>query len=387
MQQIKKFFKNTTSLYIHWPFCPYRCFYCPFLALAGQDEFMPKYHQALIREIEQYAAYRNTETCLNTVFIGGGTPSTYPEDLLLDMYVKLKSSIGIDSDYEFTIEVNPGTVTKEKVNLWKEIGINRLSIGVQSLNDKVLKDLNRHQKISDVYELMSYVDGIFENVSIDLIIGLPGVPVDEWKNYIKEVVTWPIKHISLYFLTIHEDTPLYFSVARNKVILPPDEIIVELYHWTRNTLINHGFIQYEISNFSKEGYESRHNSVYWARLPYMAIGLGACAFDGKRRYQNEKNLLKYLEGVEKNEEILIFKEELSDKQIWLEKLMLGLRQLKGVRLSLLLSDLDENQKNKFLKELYLLCELNMVSLKNDHIMLTAEGIPVANEVIVKLSTI
>ena len=168
--------------------------------------------------------------------MGGGTPSTYPNTLLLDMFDTLYKGFVIDKTTEISIEVNPGTVKLEQLTVWKEVGINRLSIGVQSLKDSALKSLNRHQSAADVEWLLGQASALFDNISVDLILGLPDVSVSDWKELLARVVSWPINHVSVYFLTVHENTPLYFKVQRNQVVLPPDDTIIDLYHWTVDLL-------------------------------------------------------------------------------------------------------------------------------------------------------
>lgn len=351
---------------------------------------MQAYHDALYKEIADFVHKHKQSGLvgpLKTVFFGGGTPSTYPLELLTQTLALLTDEVGFVDEYEMTIEVNPGTVTREKLEAWKRFGINRLSIGVQSLNDTVLQKLNRHQKASDVYSLLDNASPLFENLSVDLIVGLPGVSPEEWKGMIEIIVTWPIKHVSMYFLTVHEDTQLYFGVQQNKIKLPTDDEVVDLYYWTIDTFAQHGIMQYELSNFARPGWESRHNTVYWQRKPYMAFGLGACAFDGVSRFQNEKNLLNYINGVKNNGTINLFTEKLSDKQAWLERLMLGLRQLKGVLVSEVLKSLSEEEKKEFFRRMDELVSARLLSYTNEYIALTPAGLSVANEIVVKLSCI
>lgn len=376
---------ETRSLYLHWPFCPYKCHFCPFVALASHDQYMERYHRALCKEIERFSALYQGSRQLHTIFMGGGTPSTYPLNLLLDTFGTLRRIFIFDRTTEVSIEVNPGTANKEKLEQWHLMGINRLSIGVQSLNDSVLKNLNRHQTGESVVRLMQEASPLFENISIDLILGLPEISSEEWQTLIKTVVTWPIKHISIYFLTVHEDTPLYFKVQTNRVSLPSDENMVALYYWTIATLSEHGFAQYELSNFAKPGYESRHNTVYWERKPYKAFGLGACSFDGTQRFQNEKNLLRYLEKIEKGEEVIVFSETLTSAQKHLEKLMLGLRRRTGVLLETIVEDLSLSQKDQFRKTVVALQERNLLQEHNGRLTLTTAGLVVENEVIAQLT--
>ena len=375
-----------SSYYIHWPFCPYRCHFCPFVALAGQDEYMQEYHEVLIKEIKRYAETYEMVP-LKTVFFGGGTPSTYPPELLAETIQLLEATNGLESDYEMTIEVNPGTVNQEKLHAWKEAGINRLSIGVQSLNDEVLKKLNRHQKASDVTWLIEHATKLFDNVSIDLIVGLPGISSEEWKAMIKKVVTWPISHVSMYFLTVHQDTQLYFGVKSKKVTLPTDDEVVDLYYWTIEEFAKAGLLQYEISSFSREGFQAKHNSVYWHRTPYKGFGMGACLFDGELRSKNNTNLLKYLEEIRNTGKSILSSERLTDKQVWLERLMLGLRQRRGIVVADILKPLSLKEKKEFSRKSQELLSAGLVCASDDTLMLTPKGLSVANEIIVKLSCI
>jgi oxygen-independent coproporphyrinogen-3 oxidase len=346
---------------------------------------MERYHKALCAEITRFGTQYQGSRHMQTIFMGGGTPSTYPPHLLLDMFDTLREMFMFDASSEISIEVNPGTVNKEKLAVWKQVGINRLSIGVQSLNDAVLKNLNRHQTAASVFDLLDQAAPLFDNISIDLILGLPDISPTEWQSLIEKVVTFPIKHVSVYFLTIHEDTPLYFKVNTNRISLPSDDMMVSLYHWTVDILAKHGFMQYELSNFAKEGYESRHNSVYWDRKPYKAFGLGACSFDGMMRFQNEKNLLRYLEHIEGGHDVTIFTEQLTPAQKHIEKLMLGLRRRAGVGMEAILEDLTKEQQDQFKKKVKVLQHKKLVKKQDGRLMLTPTGLVVENEVITQLT--
>jgi oxygen-independent coproporphyrinogen III oxidase len=371
-------------LYIHWPFCPYKCHFCPFVALAGHDSFMASYHQALVQEIEQFALGYQEKTPIKTIFFGGGTPSTYPDDLLLDMFDTLKRIFTFEDDIEITLEVNPGTVRlPDQLLLWKRLGINRLSIGVQSLKDDVLKELNRHQQAQDVFTLINAATDLFENISIDLILGLPGVSAVEWKELLERVVQWPIQHLSLYFLTVHEDTPLYFKVKRKQVTVAPDNEMVDLYHWSCELLARSGFIQYEMSNFARAGFACEHNQAYWDRVPFKGFGLGACSFDGEKRFENDKRLLTYLEQAGQGH-VVSCQEQLTDKQVVLERLMLGLRRRQGIRWEQILPLLSAQESEKFCQQVALLKQEQLIQEREGHLILTPHGLVVENEIVVRL---
>lgn len=381
---------GVSSLYIHWPFCPYKCHFCPFVALASHDEYMEQYHNALTQEIRLYGSYATDSTPIKTVYFGGGTPSTYPPELLLDTFGILKNIFTFDAACEITLEVNPGTVTLEKMAAWKEAGITRLSIGVQSLNNSVLTQLNRHQKAADVVELVQMASSQIEVLSIDLILGLPGIDAHEWRELIHTVVTWPIKHLSVYFLTVHEDTPLYYGVMRKKIHLPTDDVMVETYRWTAAYLEEQGFMQYEVSNFARVGFESRHNSMYWKRLPYKGFGLGACSFDGAARFQNEKNLMRYMSIIQGAqtmhdlEMLSIMSERLTPQQAWLEELMLGLRQKEGMSWSTLEEKVAPDALARVRPKVAEFVALGHVVDNGQRFWLTQQGRALENEIVIAL---
>jgi oxygen-independent coproporphyrinogen-3 oxidase len=376
---------NTRSLYIHWPFCPYRCHYCPFVALASHDPFMERYHNALVKEIKDFARNYTEKLPLDTIYFGGGTPSTYPDHLLLDMFAILREFFIFDENTEITLEVNPGTVRFEQLELWKKLGINRMSVGVQSLNDSVLHKLNRLQKATDVYSLLEKAPHYFDNISVDVILGLPEVTIAEWEQLLATVVTWNITHLSMYVLEVHDSTPLFFNVTSKKVTLPCDDDVVDTYHWSREFLESHGFMQYEVSSFARAGKESRHNTTYWERKPYRGFGLGACSFDGISRLQNEKNLMKYLESIEQDRYQPSFTETITKDQIYAEKIMLGLRRIKGVCWEEISSDLSSEQKEKVTAVIATLQQKKLIVENNGRLQLTPAGLVVENEIITRLS--
>jgi len=378
------YFKNLEYLYIHWPFCPYKCNFCDFVAIASHESFMQQYHESLCKEIKDFDGSFDIQAPLKTIYIGGGTPSTYPLSMLQGMFDLLKKTIIFDKNTEVTLEVNPGTVVEGSLELWKSIGINRLSIGVQSLKDTVLQGLNRHQTKIDVIKLLQEAAPIFENISVDFIVGLPGVSPDEWKAMILEAMSWPIKHISVYFLMVHEKTPLYFKVKQKSVLLPPDDEVVDLYYWTVDVLQQHGFERYELSNFAKKGFESRHNKAYWDRKGYKGFGLGACSFNGQYRFQNNKNLRNYFQAVEKQEGLIHESEEITSVQISIEKIMLGLRQAEGVEISDIFVDFTIEQQIYFKEKADWLEEKGLVTQKGGRLFLTPQGFIVENEVAVNL---
>lgn len=376
---------DTRSFYIHWPFCPYRCAFCPFVTVVGQDEFKERYHRALCAEIETGMQQFGRKLPLDTIYLGGGTPSTYPDDLLLDMFGILRKSCEINQETEITIEVNPGTVRQEQMGLWKTLGINRISIGVQSLNTRVLHSLNRRQSIEDVAFVVHHASKSCDRVSVDLIIGLPGVTEDEWKELVNTVLQWPIAHVSIYFLTVHENTLLYFRVKQKTVSLPCDNAVVDMYMWTVEKMREHGFNQYEISNFAKPGYESRHNRTYWQRKPYKGFGLGACSFDGQSRMQNDKNFMKYMESLENAQDVTVFSETLTQEDVRLERIMLAIRTMHGLSHGELVEGLTEPKRREIDATIGMLQEHKFLIMREDRLVLTPAGLAVEHDIASRLS--
>ncbi|MBP6869589.1 radical SAM family heme chaperone HemW [Candidatus Babeliales bacterium] len=378
------YFKNLEHLYIHWPFCPYKCNFCDFVAIASHESFMQQYHESLCKEIRDFKKSFDAQGPLKTLYIGGGTPSTYPLPSLREMFGVLREVVSFDEKTEVTFEVNPGTVEDGALELWKELGINRLSIGVQSLKDTVLQGLNRHQTKIDVINLLQKTEPLFKNVSVDFIVGLPGVSSEEWKSMILEAMSWPITHISVYFLMVHEKTPLYFKIKQKSVVLPPDDEIIDLYYWTVDILERHEFYRYELSNFAKKGFESKHNQAYWERKGYKGLGLGACSFNGQFRFQNNKNLRNYFEAVAGEQGLIYESEEISLQQISTEKIMLGLRQAKGVDIENILQDFTPEQQQQFKEKAEWLEMQGFVRQGDGRLYLTPRGFVVENEVAVNL---
>lgn len=373
---------QTSSFYIHWPFCPYRCFYCPFIAIAGQDEFMDQYHQALISEIKNFSQNQNkTNALLKTLYFGGGTPSTYPLHLLLDTFAILRNEFSFSSTCEITLEVNPGTVTEKHLEIWQKIGINRVSIGVQSFNEKALIDVNRHQKVKEVLWLLATIFSYIKNVSVDIILGLPGVSEKDWKEMLTALVSYPITHISMYILEIHDTTQLFYKLQKKELNLPHEEETIALFYWSCEFLKNAGFDQYEISNFSRQPYYSRHNTAYWEQKPFKGFGLGAWSFDGEQRLANEKNLMLYIKKAEEKKSVEIEVETISENQKRIETIMLGLRRKDGVWYDMVIAGNDEEKRSKEAKIAKLIEEGFMIKTPDGRLILTIRGLIVENRIV------
>lgn len=372
------------SLYIHWPFCTSKCYYCDFVALEQHADFQDAYHVALMAEIQAYAASLQSISKIKTIFIGGGTPSLYPNDKLTELFNLLHQVFDLSEIDEITLEANPADITENKADVWSEIGINRISCGVQVLDDKVLEKLNRRQRIIDVHKAANILPKYFSNISMDLIIGLPGVTNEVWNKTVHTIASWPIQHISIYFLTVHEKTPLYYKVSKGELILPNEDALLELYEQTIGYLTTQGFMQYEISNFAKTGHASTHNTKYWERRPYKGFGIGAASFDGTRRTINEKNLTRYLDASQNGLFLPSETETLTLQQIALERIMLSLRQTKGMLLEDMVNCVGINEQKILMAKLKELELSNLLRIENNRVILTLRGMILENEVVLRL---
>jgi len=340
---------------------------------------MEHYHTALVAEITAYAKNGPKKT-IETLYFGGGTPSTYPLPLLLDTFAILNNEFIWSQNPEITLEVNPGTVTEEHLKVWKNIGINRVSIGVQSFNEKALTDVNRHQKVADVKKLLDTIFSYITNVSVDIILGLPGVSAPDWKSMLAVLVAYPITHISMYILEVHDTTQLFYKLKTGVLQLPNEEETIDLFYWTRDFLANNGFFSYEISNFARRDMISKHNSCYWDRKPFIGFGLGAWSFDGERRFQNEKNLMMYCKKALSHSNVIIEEERVLESQKKIEMIMLGLRRVNGVSYSLVVSGDEAEQKKRKVCVEALIQEGLMIRTGDDRLVLTPRGLIVENRI-------
>jgi len=382
------------SIYIHYPFCKKKCAYCDFISFANHEKFIESYHKALCNEITTFGQSYKKPLEIKTLFFGGGTPSMYPLHFFTNLFETLHNNFSLQNLKETTIEANPEDVTQKHLETYKSLGINRLSIGVQILNETILRNVNRYQTNECVKELLTLALHYFKNISVDLILGLPGTTTTIWFDTLEYLISQQITHISVYFLTIYEKTPIYFAIKNGTFTLPDEEWLTTTYEKTVQFLEQKNFLQYEISNFAKPGFSSMHNKVYWTRLPYQGFGLSAASFKGKKRLVNSNNLIKYL-NYWKTPGIKQFppcytQETITPQNVVLEELMLGLRQKQGVDLHhmvyLLRECLSATQTTQklFEKKVKQLKKQNLLEEKNGRIFLTTRGMVLENKVITQL---
>ena len=328
------------GLYVHIPFCKSRCIYCDFYSTT-QSDLQKQYVIQLCRELEQRKDYLNSKI-LDTIYIGGGTPSTIETDDLTLLDNKIKSVFLLSPNCEFTIEANPGDITIEKLQAWQGLGINRLSIGVQTFDDKQLRFLNRrHDSKTAIQAIQNAQRTGFNNISIDLIYGLPHQSIDMLKSDITTAIQLDVQHISTYCLTFEENTPLYKLLQQHIVKQTDDDTLNEMYDLLKSELTAGGFRHYEVSNFCKPRFHSRHNFSYWTGGHYLGIGAAAHSYNGLSRQYNESDLNNYINGT-----YLTTTETLTAQDKYNEHIMLGLRTEKGISLS----QLDETQRNYCLSQ-------------------------------------
>lgn len=286
MNLTKSKIKKVNSLYIHIPFCSKICPYCDFVKIIDNEQFKKRYVDEIIKDISFLTA---NEAKFLTIYIGGGTPSVLNNEELIKLLSAIKPLL--KDNYEFTIEVNPESLTIEKLKIFKEYGVNRISIGIQSFNKKILKEINRDFNI-DYFKLINLVKKYISNINVDLIYGLPSQNLNILKEDLDNFIKLDINHISTYSLILEKGTEFYLKGV-NEV---SDEISREYYDYILNYLRSNGFKRYEVSNFAKPGFESRHNLTYRKDEEYLAIGIGASGYIDHYRYKNSASLTKYLKG-------------------------------------------------------------------------------------------
>ena len=314
------------GVYIHVPFCVKKCAYCDFLSFPANQTVYKQYVEALIREIQFFDRKMDT---ISSIFIGGGTPSVLEETLIFNIMETLYHQFFIREDAEITIECNPGTIDKNKVRVYKEANINRISFGLQSASDELLAKIGRIHTYNDF--LSSYNcarEAGFCNINIDMMSALPGQTLDMYIQDIQKIIKLKPEHISAYSLILEENTPLYKNIAAYPS-LPDEETERLMYYDTKKILLENQYNRYEISNYAKEGYACRHNKLYWERGDYIGFGLGAASLIEGVRYKNTENMEEYIKKAGK-ESVVCSQEQLTKKDCMSEFMFLGLRESRGI---------------------------------------------------------
>ena len=371
---------NNIGIYIHIPFCTSRCYYCDFSSNVGQDEKIEKYIDAVCKELLQNAEILS-ERKISTVYFGGGTPS-YIDSKYIEKIMSIINMFESDID-EITIEINPGTIDKNKLLTYKNCGINRLSLGLQSTYNDVLKNIGRIHTYEDFITTLELAKEVgFNNISLDLIYPLPNLSLERFKESINTVVElkelYNIKHISVYNLELHENSKLKFLIDNGFLSLVNEDEEYEMKKYLESTLEKNGFLRYEISNFALRGFESKHNLNYWLQGEYIGVGAAASSFLAGSRYTNIKDLDKYINSINEDKSVIIEKEDLDFLELMKEYVILRLRLNEGVNIAKFKKRFGVSIYEIFKDEIEKLLEEGLIVSKNDCLLLSERGKEVAN---------
>jgi len=324
--------KTSAGIYIHTPFCAVKCIYCDFYSIANREEAIPRFVKAIITEIER-CEVDTSDWEIDTIFLGGGTPSLLESKHIESILKSIQTKYDLSSVTEFTLEANPGEAPKDRLKEFRNLGINRLSMGVQSLEPDLLKFLTRIHSVEQIFETYDNARSIgFDNVSFDLIYSIPGQTWEVWERDINRIIDLEPNHISAYTLTLEKGTDLFRLVKDKKVRMPENEITGEWFLKTHQLMESNGYSSYEISNFSQPGFECRHNLHYWKIHPYLAFGPSAHGFDGTNRWNNSRSLDLFLQQIESGNSPISITETLTEKDKLNELIGFGLRMNDGIDL-------------------------------------------------------
>ncbi len=367
---------NKLRIYIHIPFCQSKCQYCDFISYDNKDYLIDSYIDALIREIEfSNTLLKNKE--ITSIFLGGGTPTYLPAKYIR----KILNKLTFTSKAEVSIEINPETVNKEKLFEYKKMGINRLSFGVQSLDNKLLRLMGRiHDKQTAINNIKLANELGFENISADLIFGYPLQTLEMYKKTLDEILTLPLKHLSCYSLSVEKNTTLHSMINKKILPTPNEQLDRQMYEITESKLLKYGFLQYELSNYAIKGYESKHNIGYWKQDEYLSFGLGAHSYYDQKRFHNTYDLPTYICTIKQNqlphEEI----ENITLKEQEKEFIMLRLRLNEGFSLDTFKEKFSNSFRAKYELEIKELIEKNLIQITSNQVRLTTKGKDFSNQV-------
>lgn len=379
--------KKELELYIHIPFCVRKCAYCDFLSNPANQEMRDGYVNALIKEIRAYGEMAS-EYMVTTIFLGGGTPSILEGVQMMRIFESIRATFEISQNVEITIEANPGTVTRVKLQAYREVGINRISFGLQSVNNDELKMLGRihtYEEFLESYQLAR--ESGFDNINIDLISAIPKQTLKSWEETLQKVINLQPEHISAYSLIIEEGTPfaeIYGEGCSGEKELPSEEEEREIYKRTEELLGEAGYHRYEISNYAKEGKECRHNLGYWERREYLGIGLGASSLINNVRFHNTGDLSYYMECVTVPEKMKEDIEHLTNIEQMEEFIFLGLRKTQGISMKEFEEIFGKSIWECYGENIERLQKQKLIEIEQEILRLTRKGIDVSNYVFAEI---
>jgi len=369
------------GLYIHIPFCKSKCSYCDFYS-GVQGSLTDKLVDALQHEIRLRADYLKGDE-LQTIYFGGGTPSILTHRQLSNIFTTIATIWDIGKCTEITLEANPDDLSAEKLKELSELPINRLSIGIQSFHDEELSMLRRKHSAQQAVEAVREAQPYFQNISIDLMYGLPGQTISGWEHTILQALALNIQHISAYHLTYETGTLLDRKRKEGRIVPVTEEISVAMYYLLQNRLKDQDIKQYEISNFAIPGFHSRHNSSYWEGIKYLGIGPSAHSFDGESRQWNIANTLQYITSIEQKKNYFE-KELLSTTDKYNEKIMISLRTIQGISVERIEAEFGTQTKQKLIQQSERFIKAGIMFLDNNHLHLTPEGLFLSDGIITDL---
>ena len=361
--------KKPTSAYVHIPFCTQICYYCDFSKVFIKNQPVDSYLEHLLQEFHSYDIQK-----LRTLYIGGGTPTALSAPQLEVLLDGLTKNLDLSVLEELTIEANPGDLDADKIAVLKNSAVNRVSLGVQTFDDKMLKKIGRSHLEKDIYENIDRLKlAGFDNISIDLIYALPGQTMDQVKDNVEKAITLDIPHMSLYSLILENHTVFMNRMRRGKLPLPKEELEAEMFEYIIEELEQSGFEHYEVSNFSKPGFESRHNLMYWDNAEYYGIGAGASGYVNGVRYKNHGPIRHYLSAVEAGN-ARVTEEHLSQREQMEEEMFLGLRKKSGVSITRFEEKFGTSFEDLYGQVVRNLCHQGLLQVEGQQIRMTKKGL-------------
>ena len=367
-----------TGIYIHIPFCKSKCYYCDFTSFAGRDKLANKYIKSLKKEIIHR---KNDNVEIDTIYFGGGTPSYINEKHIVEILNTIRENYRVLDDAEITIEANPGTITEDKLKTYLKCGINRISIGLQSSRNEILKSIGRIHTFEQWGNAILMAKQVgYKNINTDIIVGLPGQSIYDIEDAIDQIVDYGLQHVSVYSLIIEEGTPLEEMLKNGELKETDEELERYMYWFAKRKLEDNGYKHYEVSNFAKEGFESKHNLNCWNQHSYMGFGLGAASYENKSRRTNISDLDFYIKNIEDNsfDSLYVIEEEQNNSEEMKEFMMLGLRKIDGVNVGDFRMKFSKDVFIVFRKEIEKLLTADLIELNKSNIRLTKKGLDLAN---------
>ncbi|MCW5212087.1 radical SAM family heme chaperone HemW [Desulfobulbus sp. TB] len=377
---------NNLGLYLHIPFCLRKCPYCSFYSLAGRTDIHQRYAEAISIQLRLYAKkYQDNLRPLTSIFFGGGTPTLLPPETLSRLLAESLDQFAVANQAEISIEVNPATVDANSLDILRQAGFNRLSIGVQSLHDEELRQLGRPHTVADAVETVRLARRAgFENINLDLMYGLPGQELQTWQRTLEYALELQPTHLSLYELTIEDGTPFARLEKQGQLALSSEDTVLLMLEEIQQALKQAGFQRYEISNYAQPGYQCQHNINYWQNGEYLGLGAGAVAFFNKTRSTVIADAEQFCERLENRQELWQDREQLDQDAAFRETMIMGLRMTAGVSLTEITERFGINTEAYYSETLHRLIRQGMLHIVQGRLQLTAQGFLLANTVMAEL---